>query len=191
MSCRFRPGVVVESEGALAYVSLRFGHKGERPPPVIAAHLIEDNPRMASGIITFDLWIANQDRHEGNLAYARGTQPLHVFDHGHALLGATAAGQGIAALQRLERQPTPSSCLTPAMRTSRHFSEWAERVLAIRDDVIDDLVAAMTQGTGQAALTPDEGRATADFLKKRRVRIAEFLRTIRPLMPNVTDWELP
>jgi len=48
------------------------------------------------------------------------------------------------------------------MRTSRHFDEWTERVLAVRDDVIDDLVAAMTQGTGQAALTPDDGRAVAD-----------------------------
>jgi hypothetical protein len=36
-------------------VSLRFDHKGERPPPVIAAHLIEDSPRITSGIITFDL----------------------------------------------------------------------------------------------------------------------------------------
>lgn len=72
------PGVVVTADdGRLAYVSLRFGPKGQRPPPTIPEHLVEDKPSVAAGIIAFDCWIGNEDRHQENVAYVRG-EPVAV-----------------------------------------------------------------------------------------------------------------
>lgn len=65
------PGVVITTQdGKLAYISLSFGPKGERPPPVNAQHIAEDRPYAAAGIVAFDCWIGNPDRHQENLAYA-------------------------------------------------------------------------------------------------------------------------
>jgi hypothetical protein len=89
------PGMVARTDdGNLAYISLRFGPKGELSPPVIPEHLVEDNPSIAAGINAFDCWIGNEDRHPGNVAYVRGQsqRPATVFDHSHALLGFERGG---------------------------------------------------------------------------------------------------
>src|SRR5690348_11554661 len=82
------PGVVVRADsGDLAYVALRFGQKGEKLPPVIPEHVVEDNPSVAAGVVAFDCWVGNRDRHTQNLAYSRAVRNMHIFDHSHALLG--------------------------------------------------------------------------------------------------------
>lgn len=84
-------GIVPADGDGLAWASLHFGPGGQRPPPVIPGALVQDHPRLAAGVIAFDCWILNDDRHAGNLAYARNLVPVAVFDH-----GARAAGTGHA-----------------------------------------------------------------------------------------------
>src|SRR5258707_6897182 len=82
------PGIAIRTkDGQMGYISLRFGPKGERPPPVIAEHLVEDRPELAAALVAFDGWVANDDRHDQNIAYIRGKLPLVVYDHSHALVG--------------------------------------------------------------------------------------------------------
>lgn len=70
------PGVIVEStSGQVGYVALRFGNANERPPRLIPTDLVNDCPEIAAGILTFDCWVANGDRHAENLAYSPNIWP--------------------------------------------------------------------------------------------------------------------
>ncbi len=80
-------GIVKLDDDSLAYVSLRFGLNGEQPPPAYADELVADLPDLALRIVAFDCWVANRDRHEGNLTYERRAIPPMVFDHEKALMG--------------------------------------------------------------------------------------------------------
>ncbi|MEY4508204.1 MAG: hypothetical protein RLZZ450_326 [Pseudomonadota bacterium] len=179
------PGVVAQVDaGEYAYVSLRFGKKGARPPPTIPKHLVSDNPHMAAGIIAFDCWIANTDRHDGNLAYSRDYVGIQLFDHGHALLGAEP-GLGTERLLRYaDHRPVVSSCLAPHVTMSQPFLPWAERIGSVHDDIIRDLVAS----GAACGLTGDEANEAAEFLIKRKSRILDLLRSAKQDLPEITDW---
>jgi HipA-like protein len=180
------PGVVVRTDqDDLAYVALRFGKKGELPPPVIAEHAAQDNPAMTAGVIAFDCWMSNTDRHSGNLAYSRQGVDFAVFDHSHALLGANPA-TGQAYLAGRKDRPVVSSCLGPHVTTAKFFSRWTQRIGALPDDLIEDIVSTVTCKGG---LTNDEAEAVVDFLRYRQSRVLSMLKQSRAEMPKASDWE--
>ena len=183
------PGVIVRAEDGetLAYVCLRFGEKGEKPPPAFAADLVADNPKKAAGVMAFDCWILNPDRHANNLAYTRST-PLQVFDHGHAFLGPTT-GHGVARLEKHRDTPVLSHCIAPEITSARYFRAWADRIASIHDDVIADLVDSVTMVDGALGLTRDEGAIAKEFLVYRKARIIDLLASNKGGMPKITDWE--
>ncbi len=181
------PGVVVRTDDdRLAYVALRFGHKGERPPPVIPADVVADNPVVAAGVVSFDSWIGNLDRHAANIAYVRDVVPVTIFDHSHALFGPHRQG----AADRLREQTAAamvSGCLLPHLTAGSHFRGWSERIASVHNDTITDLCRAMLVPGG---ITPDESEAARTFLVHRKTRILEFLEQSKGTMPNLTDWGL-
>jgi len=183
------PGVVVTVEDDnLAYISLRFGPKGELPPPVIPEHLAEDYPSIAAGIIAFDCWIGNEDRHAGNVAYVRGQtqRPVTIFDHSHALLG-FERDKAVERLRRRIDEPFIAGCLPPVVKSSREFREWASRISAVSSGLIRDTCGAVVHSDG---ITTDECAAAVNFLVHRKDRVLEKIRSAEGAMPHVGQWEL-
>jgi hypothetical protein len=179
------PGVCTKTDsGDLAYVALRFGHRGEKPPPVIPEHVVADNPSEAAGIIVFDCWIANKDRHNQNLAFVRGGTPLHLFDHGNALLG-EVPGKGPGRLHDLASVAVVSACLGPHITSSQSFAEWQARAMAIPDGLVRDLIRAVTAPGG---LTKDDAEVTFSFLIERRGKLRDLLRSAASQLPKISDW---
>jgi hypothetical protein len=179
------PGIVVSTDaGEPAYVALRFGKQGERPPPAIPKELAEDNPFVAAGVVAFDCWVGNSDRHSLNIAYSRGIVPVTVFDHERALLG-HEAGKGIDRLNSLEDKPHIVGCLPPFLKASSDLRTWADRIGAIPDGLIDEL--CRTVG-GPGGITPDEARAAGDFLRKRKGTLFALFEAGKACLPNVKDW---
>lgn len=60
------------------------------PPDVDPSEVVKEVPELAAAVLVFDLLIANQDRHAGNL-WLDGRR-LDVFDHSHCLFGVEAGG---------------------------------------------------------------------------------------------------
>ncbi|MDR3661302.1 MAG: hypothetical protein P4L86_13085 [Mycobacterium sp.] len=97
--------IVELDDGTPAYAMMKFGKKGDKPPPVDAEEFVENRPHLAAGIVLFDAWILNGDRHAGNLAWYPGkNDAASIFDHGHALFG-TREGKGIDHLHGLLNAP--------------------------------------------------------------------------------------
>lgn len=100
------PGGVVYSPTGnpqLFYASLSFNLTGTSLPPVNTTKCVQLLPREPTGLLLFDILIANSDRHGRNFSVDFSQRPptMNIFDHGHALLGKDA-GQGIARFERLK-----------------------------------------------------------------------------------------
>jgi hypothetical protein len=95
-------GIVGGASGVVSFASLDFNLTGTSLPPIDVKKCWQVFPDVATGIVLFDIVIANSDRHASNLsADFSGAPPLmNVFDHSHALLG-YQAGQGAKRLQDL------------------------------------------------------------------------------------------
>lgn len=181
------PGAVVQTaDGGFGYVALRFGKKGEKPPPTLVEHLVEDHPKIVSGVITFDCWIQNSDRHTENIAYSRdlGLTPV-VFDHSHALLGPTQ----ITAEKLLEAidEPCVENVLPKAITNADSFPEWCDRIAIVPNEQIHSLC---DDATRIGIVGREISKAVANFLIYRKNKLRAFLVKSENKFPRIEQWSL-
>jgi hypothetical protein len=160
-----------EDEDQLVYLSFRVGAKSEAPPPVIPAHLVADFPDIAAGLVAFDIWIGNEDRHDRNLAYTRNHQPVAIFDHSHALFRLKQGG-GREGLLKRAKLPMVAGRIVPELLSDRDLKEWARRIKSVRDETIRRICDSALH---HDAFDSDERDALKSFLVYRRDRIDEFV----------------
>jgi hypothetical protein len=169
-------------DGAVAFVSLRFGPKGERPPKVIPEHLATDHASLATGIILFDSWVLTPDRHDENLAYSREGIPPAVLDHSHALLG---SGKEAPSLD--PAAPHIAGCLTPELASSAYFDEWMNRIKGVPEWFVNETIGQVVK---MGCLAAEVGDDVAHFLIPRKSRIMEFVQGSQGAFPKITQWTL-
>lgn len=184
------------------FASLDFNLKGDTLPPVNPKEVVDELPLEATGVLIFDMWIANPDRNRQNLSLDLSSKPpkLSVFDHGWALLGGQAGcgaerlkaveghlgisfGQGVGAHTGPHRH-----CLLDALSTDEHFGFWLERIRTIPDWQVQ---AACGQAAGRGA-TPSELKAAETFLlkRKKRKRLDRLITKNRERFPEIRTWRL-
>jgi hypothetical protein len=182
------PGTIIKTkDNKTGYASLRFGSEGERPPPVIPKHLAADHPHLVAGIVVFDCWIANPDRHNKNLAYSRKTkQPPVVFDHDQALFGLSDTHDRLA--EKLN-ESFVSDCLGEYITSSESFRPWVKRVEAIQNETIQEICEAATVA---GSLNPVTQENAQNFLIQRRDTLRDLLQKAKEtgLLPNLKEFAL-
>jgi hypothetical protein len=180
----------------LFYASLDFNLTGNTLPPVNVTECVKGLPIESTGVLLFDIFIANSDRHGRNLSVDFSSRPpkLNVFDHGHALFGSTA-GQGVARLTKLKDRLGTSAgsrtagnrhCLIDQITTDAHFGHWIERIRLIPDYVIEDLCRELP-GLG---CTRPEADAACEFLKYRRGRMSHIVEGHKSEFTAIPSWRL-
>lgn len=180
------PGTIAKlDDGSSAFVMLRFGLRGDKPPPASPSALIHDRPSLAARIAVFDCWVLNPDRHAGNLAYIPG-EAASVYDHGHALLG-TEQGKACQRLTALGTDPLWAGVLVPELRSVTDLLGSADRMRAIDDEIVRDICDAPRR---LGCISTEEAKAAADALTTRKKRLTEFVEGSKALFTNIPaeDW---
>ncbi|MEU5906157.1 hypothetical protein ABZ780_17475 [Micromonospora sp. NPDC047467] len=168
------------------YLSLGFSDKGDRPPPVILQDFARERPWEASGVIAFDQWVLNTDRHDENLAYIP-TLGVAVFDHDLSLVNRPPDGNACASLEAGLDQAVKGHVLAPHLQTSEHFPEWCERIGSIGRREIRRVVGTCRDAGLIDVATRDK---LASFLEHRQTRVRSYVdRTISEYV-KVTSWTL-
>jgi hypothetical protein len=161
-------GVARLDTGAFAYVALRFSPKGESPPPADAKAFVEDHPKLALRVIVLDCWIANDDRHEGNLAYAREGIPPMVFDHDKALLGYG----GLERFEELDERAILNGCLDGFVQDAAALGGVIDEVKWLSRHVVEDICE---EAFRYGLMNLEERDGTIDFLKKRAEKLHRLM----------------
>lgn len=165
------PGFLVEREGDPYYVSLNFLLTGEGLPPADAAKVVANHAELSWGIILFDAWVVNGDRHAQNLAYDSDADRVMIFDHSHAFYRGT---QGRASVERHEEGSGVSGhCLACEIVTLDGFDDWLQRIAEVPDYYVRESIRdAVDVGLPEA----DEDFCI-QFLLERRRRLKELVTT--------------
>jgi hypothetical protein len=181
------PGFVIMKDKKPHHVSLNFSLTGEKPPPAAPTAIAADHPEEACGVILFDLWIANNDRHEKNLAYEKSTKRLNLFDHGLALM---CTKDGRSRLEGVDadvnRGLLTEHCLTPELVSGDGFAVWFDRInqmpeWCLREAVLD---------TKSLGLEKDLADFCVEFLLKRRLELMDIIKANSDLFTGIqpTFW---
>jgi hypothetical protein len=182
------PGTLVGVYGGgYNYASLAFGDRGDKPPPIIPPQFCAERAWEACGIIAFDHWVHNTDRHDGNIGHLPEVA-VAVFDHDLALLNeAKTSDDALALLAASQDVPVKSHCLPPHLKDVSHFGEWFDRIASVtRREIRRAAIAAHTAELVSAELRD----ALVAFLEHRQTRIGSFIEQTRDQYQNVDSWTL-
>ncbi|USQ89250.1 hypothetical protein NFX46_39265 [Streptomyces phaeoluteigriseus] len=180
------PGTLVKLGPGWGFLSLGFGEHGKRPPPADFEELAVDRPWEATGVVVLDQWIANPDRHDGNLAYM-ASLGVAAFDHDQALFGACPPGEGIDSLrQTLDRRVSRHE-LVPYLKTIEHLQSWITRAQSITRMELGRIVWTCVDA---GLLSRLEAETLVEFLEYRQLNIGRFITESYSEFTSVTEWTL-
>lgn len=163
------PGALMDEGGDTYFVSLNFNMSGHSLPPASPAKLLAASPSLAWGIILFDIWVLNGDRHRGNLSFDTVTGRAQIFDHSHAF---AAAGGDAAARFAAERESLGMGqhCLCD-IDTHYGKADWVSRIQAVPDYFIEGIISDACS----VGLPPALKGVAEDILKHRRDNLEAIL----------------
>ena len=168
------PGFLVQKEKEAWFVSLNFNLSGEDLPPVSPSRLATEMPDLATGIILFDLWISNLDRHRGNLAFDAETERLQIFDHGSALF--IGGPEGLDHIHQSRKQfGVHQHCLVPHLQDDAYLEKWARRIRELPEWLITGTFDETCKDA--ALITEQMATVGSTFLLERRDRLMSLLTT--------------
>jgi len=164
------PGFIIDHQGVPCYVSLNFNLAGEDLPPVDAAVISAQQPTLSCGIVLFDVWVVNRDRHSRNIANDKTTGKVHIFDHSHAFFS------GRASLETNRNQlGIGGHCLVPELTTFKGLHDWLNRINGIPEYYVREAIASAVK-----VGLPDVDRDfCSDFLLERRKRLVDLIKANR------------
>lgn len=147
---------------------------------------LENAPEVAYEVVAFDVWILNEDRHDGNWlgAVLSGGGTFLVMDHDLALFG---QGRSITEVRaRVAMLPDQSLVRSSVLREAIQDPTEIERAVAMIQGV-DDAALASEIGHLPSAWADDEAkRAILDVLRIRRDSLQTLLDSAPAgLFPNL------
>lgn len=150
------------------------------------------NPEAVIGMLAFDVFVCNRDRHAGNVLLQRPSPEmerytLYLIDHSHALIGDLA---DVAELERWRSShPDPGSFLRVAPQELRglvddaaRFDPWVSRIGALTRSQLEDSAARIPSGWKPS---PDEIPSLIDFLMDRRSAMRGLMGQAGPYLPSL------
>ncbi|MFW6776268.1 hypothetical protein ACOACO_18450 [Nocardioides sp. CPCC 205120] len=180
------PGTVVKlKNGDLGYAMMKFGLAGDSPPPMDAAAFVAHRPYLAAGIVLFDAWILNADRHSGNIAYIPPSRDLvSVFDHSHCLLG-IHKGKAVDRLTALiDDTHLGHGALVAHLKKTTDLESIAGQIAGIRETTIREICRPLS---GLGVCTKAERDKLVEVLIHRSKALRDFVIRDRAKFTGISD----
>jgi hypothetical protein len=148
-------------------------------PPANPAAVVGQSADLACGIVLFDVWIANGDRHNRNIVHDRNTGRIQVFDHSHAFYSVNGGRAHLEANRN--SLGIGGHCLAAEISSHSGLMRWEERIQAVPDFYIWEAVAEAVE----VGLPEADKDFCAQFLLDRRQRLMDLIRNSRPVFPRL------
>ncbi len=167
------------------FVSLDFNLTGESLPPADCNLITTEQPALACGIILFDIWVLNSDRHSGNIAYYEERKQVQIFVHSHALFGSGNTNIEEYLTQRVNEPNIGGHCLLPHLAALDGMQEWFNRINAVPEFFINEVVQSATT----VGLPQEEVHFVSDYLLNRRSKLLDLIKNHRNIFTQVPGQE--
>lgn len=179
------------------FSSLKFTFGGREDRPVIGENVVQHLPKLAAGILVFDVFVVNADRHDENLMVDKMDVPrkIRVYDHDQALLGGgSTPTEGIERLRKSrgrlgitgsEGTGGNRHVLIDHFTMNKEFLDWCNRIYGIPTGFIKRICKAGRD----CGLTSDEAEEAAEFLARRRRDLRGILNRHKAEFSSISAWE--
>lgn len=179
------PSFVVIRDEERYHVSLNFNLSGEDLPPANAALVVQNCPLLSWGIILFDIWVANTDRHPQNLAYDTDDNRVQIFDHSHAFMNGRNGREHLESHEDdlgIGRGGNRTGhCLANEVTDLEGMAAWAARISAVPRYYIEEVV----RDAADLGLSEDDVGFCEGFLVRRQDRIPDLVSERREAFPKL------
>jgi hypothetical protein len=177
------------------FSSLDFDFERSSLVPVLGDIVVSKLPLLCAGVVVFDIFIGNEDRHDENVVVDRGSDPkrIHVFDHDHALLSGMNH-HGIDKLEKLSndigitgKPPLNNNrhVFLDELRSEKDLNYWVQRVSAIPEFMLDDLCRF---ARNELELAPQVASALSDFLRYRKRDLHRLIHQSQSEFTSIANW---
>lgn len=175
------PGFLIQHNGSPHFVSLNFNLAGHTLPPANGASVVAAHAELSWGIVLFDMWILNGDRHSQNVAHDSTTNAVQIFDHSHALF---ARGRQ----QMIDNAALPGiggHCIAPHLSSLFGLDGWYARINALPDFFVRTCVHDVADP--HFGVTKDEATYCVDWLLERRKKLKDIVFSNRNVFPKIPE----
>jgi hypothetical protein len=180
------------------FASLRFGRRASAPKDMNPGPCVRNHPRLCTGILLFDILIANGDRHRTNLIVDNKHDPkeIIIIDSERSLFGAGLDSDklGIARLRRRwdnlgvsDGTGTGDSrnCFLGVLNTVEFFEEWIQKIGMIPDWFFQDICDEVSEW-----INAEEKEVLLSFLKDRRIKLRDIISKNKQAFTAIKEWGL-
>lgn len=161
--------------------------------------LYRNHDELCAAILVFDIFIANCDRHAGNIKVDKASDPtlVRVFDHERSLFYIDK-GRGRSRLKECEDRLGVTDgdqsrdewhCLVEVVKSAQHILTWADRVR----DIPDWFLKRVVEDVRKLPLVDSEVEDVLSFLTERQKKINALIWNNRKRFTQVepTSWPFP
>jgi hypothetical protein len=178
------PGALVEKEDEIYFFSLDFNVSGQALPPASAQRIVVERPRLAWGIVLFDILVMNGDRHAQNIAHDRANGSVRIFDHSHAFAG-VSGDIGATMPARVETLNIGGHCLAAEVSLPDGFEMWCSRIKSLPDFLFQGAV----EEACNLGYPGEHAGLCIDTLQKRRNSIDKLVKDNLSSFPKLQGIE--
>ncbi len=157
-----------------------------RPGDAVPDTLCAKHLELCTGIILFDVLIANSDRHAGNIKVDDPNNPkeVNLFDHDRALFY-IYENEGVQHLIKFKSQPfIRNHCLKGSIGSFKYLHKWIQRIEQIPEWFIRDIC----ENVKDLGITAEEKNQVVDFLLYRRDHIFDLLKQEEDEFIKIENW---
>jgi hypothetical protein len=177
------------------FSQLNFNSNKDELPAVEAEICVKSLPDLCTGILLFDILIANEDRHDENVAVDSITKPtqIMVYDHEQALFGGGGNLIGIPRLDKLRERLGMSGgsvtggnacCFLHTLNTVQYFGKWRGRIW----DIPDWFIGVTCDDAIGLGITQQEANKAKDFLIYRKNNLSRIIKDHAKTIPLFDEW---
>lgn len=171
------PNALVEFRQTTGHLALAYGEGGMTPPPVDLSQAVPDDPWAATGIMVFDQWLLNEDRHEDNVVKLPG-RPLVAIDHDGALLGHDRVADPVSALAGMRERWVVNGAIAQHLTTWEYVTPWTHRIKSVTQEEIRRAAYLCFDSN---LVNAAEREAIIDFLARRQDTVGRHMETVRQM----------
>jgi hypothetical protein len=159
------------------FASLNFNLSGQSLPPADPAAIASAFPALSWGILLFDMWVLNGDRHNGNISHDTIANKVQLFDHSHALF---ARGD----FQPFVNAPAIGGhCLAPMIASLDGLTDWNSHIGSVPERFVRTIVGDVVGD--EFGISAARAQECSDFLIARRSHLIDVAKTNAALFPKV------
>lgn len=177
------PGTLMQTRSEFAYISLGFSDRGDRLPPALLDEFAEERPWEATGVLAFDQWIYNSDRHSGNLAFD-SKLGVSVYDHDLSLI-ARANERPVDTLREYRDKELSGHPLAKYVKNASYFESWFDRIAGIRTEEVRRIVRTCSK---LGLIENELKQELINFVDFRKAKVKEYIERTRNEYSEIATW---